>query len=47
MGRDLGGDLFYNRKTDNFLELDTIEDIVIAALQDEEIIGKPAVVGTF
>ena len=47
MGEELGRELFFNKKTDNFLELNSLKNIVIAALQDEEIIGQPTVLGTF
>ena len=46
MGEQLGKDLFFNHKTDNFLELGNIQHVVISALQDEETIGHPSVVGT-
>jgi len=32
MGKRLSLDLFFNRKIDNFLELENLKDIVIAAI---------------
>jgi len=46
MGEQLGKDLFFNQKSDNFLELGNLKHVVISALQDEELIGRPAMVGT-
>ncbi len=35
----------YDRKIDNFMELETIENLVISSIQDEEKIGFPKPVG--
>ena len=35
----------YNRKIDNFLEIETIENFVISSIQDEEILGRTRPVG--
>ena len=35
----------FNRKIDNFLELDSIENLAICSIQDEEVLGKPRPVG--
>ena len=32
-------DFAFNRKIDNFLEIESIENLVISAIQDEEVIG--------
>ncbi len=38
--------LYFNHKTDNFLELDEMYNFAIAPIQDEEYIGNPKIVGT-
>jgi hypothetical protein len=38
--------MYFNSKTDNFLELDKLFNFSISPLQDEEIIGDPKIVGT-
>ena len=35
----------YNRKIDNFLEIETIENFVISSIQDEEVFGRTRPVG--
>ena len=45
IGSLLAKDYPYNKKIDNFLELEHIENMVICSLQDEEIIGKTRPVG--
>ena len=39
IGRILGRSNPYNRKIDNFLEVDSIENFVISSIQDEEVVG--------
>ena len=39
IGKILGRNNPYNRKIDNFLEVDHIENFVISSIQDEEVIG--------
>lgn len=46
MYKPLGADYPFNSKSDNFLDLDKIHNIVISSLQDEEIPGLPQTVGT-
>jgi hypothetical protein len=38
--------MFFNSKTDNFLEIEKLFNIAIAPIQDEEYIGNPQIVGT-
>jgi len=35
----------FNKKVDNFLELEQIENMVICSIQDEEVLGKTIPVG--
>jgi hypothetical protein len=42
----LGKDYPFNKKSDNFLELDKIHNMVISSLTDEETVGDPKCVGT-
>ena len=35
----------YNRKIDNFLELESVENFVISSIQDEEVLGKTRAIG--
>lgn len=38
--------MFFNSKTDNFLEIEKLFNFAIAPIQDEEYIGNPQIVGT-
>ena len=38
--------IFFNRKTDNLLEINQLHNFAIAPIQDEEYIGRPEIVGT-
>ena len=38
--------MFFNSKTDNFLEIEKLFNFAIAPIQDEEYIGYPQIVGT-
>ncbi len=45
LGKHLAVKHPYNKKIDNFLELEAIENLVITSIQDEEIIGQTKPVG--
>jgi len=42
----MGRYLSYNKKIDNFLEVEKFRSLVVSSLVDEEILAKPKVVGT-
>ena len=45
MGQLLAEGFPYNKKIDNFLELETIENFAISSIQDEEVLGRTRPVG--
>ena len=45
VGHILAKDSPYNRKIDNFCETETIENLVIGSLQDEEFVGEVKSIG--
>ena len=45
VGKHLAKDYPFNRKIDNFMEIETIENLAISSIQDEEVLGKSKPVG--
>jgi hypothetical protein len=45
-GKLLGPGYPFNVKSDNFLDLDKIHNMVISSITDEEVVGQPKCVGT-